>query len=78
MTGQEFFPAGVELTGEITPEFAEILSPQAIEFVAKIARRFEARRREFCRIFCPKQLPFARATGRWPLLPRTCRTAGLR
>jgi malate synthase len=46
MTGQEFFPAGVELTGEITPEFAEILSPQAIEFVAKIARRFEARRRE--------------------------------
>ena len=40
------FPTGVEISGEIKPEYAEILSAEAIEFVAKIARRFDGRRRE--------------------------------
>ena len=43
---QEFFPKGVELTGEITPEYVDILKTEALEFVAKLARRFESRRRE--------------------------------
>ena len=46
MNGKESFPEGVEVNGEITPEFAEILNPQALEFVAKLARRFDSRRRE--------------------------------
>ncbi len=46
MKRQDFFPTGVEISGEITPEFGEILNAEALEFVAKIARRFEARRRE--------------------------------
>lgn len=35
---------GVEIKGAITPEFAEILTPQAVEFVAKLARKFEPTR----------------------------------
>jgi malate synthase len=38
------YPAGIEITGEITPAFAEILTPEAVEFVAKLAREFEPRR----------------------------------
>lgn len=37
---------GIEITGTITPAFAEILTPQAVEFVAKLHRTFEARRQE--------------------------------
>ncbi len=39
-------PAGVEITGEITPAFAEILTPEALAFVAKLHRTFEPRRQE--------------------------------
>jgi malate synthase len=39
-------PAGMQITGTITPEYAEILSPAALEFVAKICRAFEPRRQE--------------------------------
>jgi malate synthase len=43
-------PAGVKITDaaikKSTPEFAEILSVDALEFVAKISRKFEARRQE--------------------------------
>jgi len=46
MNRQEFFPAGVELSAKITPEFADILTPEALGFVAKLARRFDSRRRE--------------------------------
>jgi malate synthase len=38
-------PAGVEIRGAITPEYSAILTPQALAFVAKLARKFEARRR---------------------------------
>ncbi len=40
------YPDGVEITGEVTPEFAEILTPEAVGFVAKLARAFEERRQE--------------------------------
>lgn len=38
------YPAGVEVVSAITPEFSEILTPEAMHFVSKLARRFgEAR-----------------------------------
>src|SRR4051812_16230575 len=39
-------PSGVQITGDITPAFAEILSPEALAFVAKLQRAFSARREE--------------------------------
>jgi malate synthase len=40
------FPAGVSISGRIAPEFAHILSVEALAFIAKLHRRFEARRQE--------------------------------
>src|SRR5260370_13370528 len=37
---------GVQITGPVTAEYAEILSPAALAFVAKLARTFEGRRQE--------------------------------
>jgi len=37
---------GVQISGEITPAFAEILTPEAVGFVAKLARTFTVRRDE--------------------------------
>ncbi len=37
-------PDGVRVLGEITPAFAEILTPEALAFVAKLQRRFGGRR----------------------------------
>lgn len=37
-------PAGMEIKGEIAPHFDEILTPEALAFVAKIHRAFESRR----------------------------------
>ncbi len=39
-------PQGVSISGRITPEFAQILTPEALAFVAKLHRQFEARRQE--------------------------------
>jgi malate synthase len=39
-------PAGIEITGQITPAFAEILTPDALAFVAKLHRAFAPRRQE--------------------------------
>lgn len=39
-------PQGIEINGQITPEFAEILTPEALNFVAKLARQFQPRREE--------------------------------
>ncbi len=39
-------PAGVTITAPITPEYAEILTPEALEFLATLHRRFNARRLE--------------------------------
>ena len=40
------FAEGIEIKAPITPEFAEILTPAALSFVAKLARSFDARRQE--------------------------------
>src|SRR5271156_1029220 len=40
------FPAGVEFTAPITAHHAEILTPEAIAFVVRLQRAFNARRKE--------------------------------
>ena len=39
-------PAGVQITGQMTPEYAEILTADALAFLAKLHRTFNARRLE--------------------------------
>jgi len=39
-------PEGVEILQELTPEFAEILTPQALDFIASLQRAFGSRRNE--------------------------------
>src|SRR4029078_6240016 len=39
-------PSGVEVLGEITPAFSEILTPEALAFVAKLQRQFGSRRKQ--------------------------------
>jgi malate synthase len=39
-------PEGVEVRGRMTPEYAEILTYDALSFLAKLHRHFDARRRE--------------------------------
>jgi malate synthase len=40
------FPGGVEITGALATGYDEILTPDALSFVAKFHRAFESRRRE--------------------------------
>ncbi|WP_139492636.1 malate synthase A [Brevibacillus dissolubilis] len=40
------YPAGVQITAEITPPFAEILTPEAIGFITKLVRTFGSTREE--------------------------------
>lgn len=39
-------PTGIEINGKYTPEFAEILTPDALSFFAKLQRKHNARRKE--------------------------------
>ena len=39
-------PPGVEITAPLSAEFAAVLTPEALAFVAKLSRAFEPRRRE--------------------------------
>src|SRR5437762_11190085 len=39
-------PTGVEILGKITPAFSEILTPEALAFVAKLQRHFGTRRKQ--------------------------------
>ncbi len=43
---QSSYEDGIEILGDIRPEFMEILTPEAIGFLAKLARNFTARREE--------------------------------
>src|SRR5258708_13581652 len=40
------FADGVEILGDLTPPYKEILTPEAIRFLASLARRFESTRAE--------------------------------
>ncbi len=39
-------PEGVQITGRMTPEYADILTPEALAFLASLHRKFNARRLE--------------------------------
>jgi malate synthase len=39
-------PDGMQISGKYTPEFAEILTPEALAFAAKLQRKHNARRKE--------------------------------
>ena len=39
-------PQGVTVSGPVTNAFAQILTPEALAFVARLHRQFESRRRE--------------------------------
>ena len=39
-------PAGVQINAPMLPRFDEILTPEALAFVAKLHRAFAARRKE--------------------------------
>jgi len=39
-------PEGVEILRQLSPEFEEILSPQALDFIANLKRAFGKRRNE--------------------------------
>ena len=46
---QSTLPAGLQITAETTPQFAEILTPDALAFVAKLEREFRTQRDEALR-----------------------------
>ncbi|MBL0291135.1 MAG: malate synthase A [Betaproteobacteria bacterium] len=73
---------GIEITGRITPEFATILTPEAVAFAAKLQRAFGGRRNELLARRAVRQaeldagklpdfLPETRAIreGRWTCAP---------
>ena len=61
---------GVEITGRITPEYAQILTPEAVAFVAKLQRAFGGRRNELLARRAARQKEFD--AGKLPdFLPET-------
>src|SRR6266550_4605786 len=55
---QSTLPAGLQITAEVTPRFVEILTLDALAFVAKLHRTFGARRSEALRARQDRQLRF--------------------
>ncbi|MBI4336550.1 MAG: malate synthase A [Chloroflexi bacterium] len=54
-TGEETVTSGVEVLGRVTPEFAEVLSTEALTFVADLSREFEGTRRALIRARAARQ-----------------------
>jgi malate synthase len=52
------FPGGIEVHGRVTPEYAQILTPEAMAFVAKLHRAFEPRRQEQLARRAARQMEF--------------------
>ncbi|GMA58210.1 hypothetical protein GCM10025858_27130 [Alicyclobacillus sacchari] len=70
MTGSYDCPQGVQITGAYRPEFADILTADALRFVAELERRFGPRRNELLQL--RKQREERLFTGEWPdFLPET-------
>src|SRR5688572_13074655 len=60
----------IAVTGRVTREFAQILTPEALDFVAKLHRAFEPRRQELLARRAARQKEFD--AGRLPdFLPET-------
>jgi malate synthase len=53
-------PQGVAISGAVSQAFAEILSPEALGFVAKLHRKFESRRQELLAARAARQKEFDR------------------
>src|SRR5437763_4662852 len=71
-TVQSTLPAGLQIPAEITSQFAEILTPDALAFIAKLQREFGLRRDEALRVRQDRQLRFD--AGEMPdFLPATKR-----
>src|SRR3972149_493389 len=63
-------PQGVTLAGSLSREYAQILTPEALAFVAKLQRKFDARRQELLARRAARQKEFD--TGKLPdFLPET-------
>src|SRR5512139_348387 len=63
-------PQGISISARITPEFAQILTPEALTFVAKLHRQFEPRRQELLARRAARQKEFD--AGKLPdFLPET-------
>ncbi len=56
MTGP--LPQSVCVSGRVTPEFATVLTPEALAFVAKLHRQFEARRQQLLAARAQRQKQF--------------------
>ena len=64
------FTSGVTVRGRMTPQYAEILTPSAIDFLARLARAFEPRRRALLAARARRQAEFD--AGKLPdFLPET-------
>src|SRR5437763_14691705 len=60
----------IQVSGRVTAEFAQILTPQALDFVAKLHRAFESRRQELLARRAARQKEFD--AGKLPdFLPET-------
>ncbi len=68
------FADGVELLGPVTPAYSEILTPEAVSFLASLARRFEGTRQE--RLAARVQRQAEIDAGAMPDFP--AETAGIR
>jgi len=69
MSATSFGP-GVEISGRITPEYAEILTPEAVAFAVKLQRTFGGRRNELLALRTTRQREFD--AGKMPdFLPET-------
>jgi malate synthase len=53
-------PQGVSISGPISKEFAQVLTPEALAFVAKLHRKFESRRQELLARRAARQKEFDR------------------
>jgi malate synthase len=51
-------PQGISISGPISKEFAQILSPEALTFVAQLHRKFESRRQELLARRAARQAEF--------------------
>jgi len=58
MNRNSALPGGIEIFGEITPRYAEILTSQALAFVAKLHRQFEGRRQHLLAARAARQREF--------------------
>ena len=67
--------SAIKVLGRITPEYAEILTPQALAFLTELSHRFEPRRRELLAARARRQTEFD--AGKLPdFLPETAHIRG--